>query len=85
VNIRLGVYSYPPGYRHCRGPRSNYLEAKPVDGPSIYYHFYEARMRFGSSVEDFSKWIEDEIEVTSLVQRGGLISAGKKVLKAQNQ
>jgi len=30
-----------------------------VDAGSIYYHFYEARMRLGGGVDDFSRWIED--------------------------
>jgi hypothetical protein len=37
------------------------IAIKYVDGPSIYYHFYEARMRSGNSVDDFSKWIEDAL------------------------
>jgi hypothetical protein len=37
------------------------IAIKYVDGPSIYYHFYEARMRFGNSVDDFSKWIGDTL------------------------
>jgi len=32
---------------------------KYVDPGSIYYHFYEARIRLGSGVDDFSQWIED--------------------------
>ncbi len=32
---------------------------KYVDAGSIYYHFYEARMRLGGGVDDFSRWIED--------------------------
>ncbi len=31
---------------------------KYIDAGSIYYHFYEARMRLGSGVDDFSSWIE---------------------------
>jgi len=32
---------------------------KYIDADSIYYHFYEARIRLGSGVDDFSRWIED--------------------------
>lgn len=31
---------------------------KFVDAGSIYYHFYEARIRLGKGVDDFSRWIE---------------------------
>lgn len=29
-----------------------------IDIASIYYHFYEARIRLGEGVDDFSRWIE---------------------------
>jgi hypothetical protein len=32
---------------------------KYIDAGSIYYHFYEARMRLGGGIDDFSRWIED--------------------------
>ncbi|MBA3071048.1 MAG: hypothetical protein FP829_02610 [Nitrospirae bacterium] len=40
---------------------------KYIDAGSIYYHFYEARMRLG--VDDFSKWIEDILEKNELAQK----------------
>ncbi len=30
-----------------------------LDAASIYYHFYEARMRLGGGIDDFSRWIEE--------------------------
>ena len=34
------------------------IAIKYIDLPSIYYHFYEARVRLGSGIDDFSKWVE---------------------------
>jgi len=34
------------------------LAVRYVDVESIYYHFYDARLRLGEGVDDFSKWIE---------------------------
>jgi hypothetical protein len=35
------------------------MALKYVDISSIYYHFYEARVRLGEQVDDFSKWIDE--------------------------
>jgi len=35
------------------------IAVKFIDAPSVYYHFYEARMRLRTGVDDFSKWVED--------------------------
>lgn len=40
---------------------------KRIDGSSIYYHFFEARVRLG--VDDFSKWIEDALGKKELSER----------------
>jgi hypothetical protein len=39
---------------------------KYVDISSIYYHFYEARVRLGKQVDDFSKWIEEVVGASHL-------------------
>ena len=40
-----------------------------VDTDSIYYHFFEARVRLGGGIDDFSRWIEDAFGKMSLVNR----------------
>jgi hypothetical protein len=37
------------------------IAIKYVDAGSIYYHFYEARMRLRGGVDDFSAWIQDVV------------------------
>ena len=36
-----------------------FIAIRNIDAPSVYYHFYEARMRLRSGIDDFSKWAED--------------------------
>ncbi len=40
-----------------------------IDTDSIYYHFFEARVRLGGGTDDFSRWIEDAFGKTNLVNR----------------
>ncbi len=42
------------------------IAIKYIDNVSIYYHFYEARTRLGSGVDDFSKWFEDVLGKSEL-------------------
>ncbi|MEW6409631.1 MAG: DUF5752 family protein [Nitrospirota bacterium] len=43
------------------------IAIKYIDVGSIYYHFYEARIRLG--VDDFSKWMEDVLGKRKLAGR----------------
>ncbi|GMR04611.1 MAG: hypothetical protein BMS9Abin23_0511 [Thermodesulfobacteriota bacterium] len=45
------------------------MAIKHVDAGSIYYHFYEARVRLGEGVDDFSAWIKDVFQKTDLVKK----------------
>jgi len=38
-----------------------------IDTSSIYYHFFEARIRLGGGIDDFSRWIEDAFGKKELV------------------
>lgn len=40
-----------------------------ADAGSIYYHFYEARMRLRGGVDDFSAWIENVLENRELAEK----------------
>ena len=40
-----------------------------IDKSSIYYHFYEARMRLGGGTDDFSKWFSNSVGQESLGER----------------
>jgi Family of unknown function (DUF5752) len=42
---------------------------KFIDSVSIYYHFYEARVRLGKGTDDFSRWIEDSLGKKELAGR----------------
>jgi hypothetical protein len=42
---------------------------KYIDAGSIYYHFYEARMRLGSGVDDFSSWLESAMMNKELAEK----------------
>jgi hypothetical protein len=37
------------------------MALKYIDAASIYYHFFEARMRLGQAVDDFSKWVDEVV------------------------
>lgn len=52
------TFVFPAGIRAKN--LAEFLTAiKYIDTDSIYYHFYEARMRLGNGIDDFSKWLED--------------------------
>lgn len=42
---------------------------KYVDAGSIYYHFYEARMRLGGGIDDFSAWLDMVLGKKELAER----------------
>jgi len=45
------------------------IAVKYIDAGSIYYHFYEARVRLGGGVDDFSAWIQNAIINKELADR----------------
>jgi hypothetical protein len=59
---------FPEGIR-ARNLAEFLTAIKHVDADSIYYHFYEARIRLGSGVDDFSRWIEDVFGKTELAEK----------------
>ena len=59
---------FPEGTR-ARNLAEFLTAIKHIDADSIYYHFYEARIRLGSGVDDFSRWIEDIFGKTELAEK----------------
>jgi hypothetical protein len=45
------------------------LAVKFIDPGSIYYHFFEAKLRLGEGVNDFSAWIETSLGKKDLANR----------------
>lgn len=45
------------------------MAIKYVDAGSIYYHFYEARVRLGGGIDDFSTWIETSLDKKDLAEK----------------
>lgn len=52
------TYVFPAGFR-VMNLAELLMALKFVDMSSIYYHFYEARVRLGAQEDDFSKWVEE--------------------------
>ena len=62
------TFIYPVGIRAHN--LAEFLTAmKYIDTASVYYHFYEARVRLGNRIDDFSKWIEDAFGKKELAVR----------------
>lgn len=40
-----------------------------INMATIYYHFYEARIRLGGGIDDFSRWVEDAFGKKELANR----------------
>lgn len=60
--------TFPAGIR-VRNLAEFLIAIKYVDAGSIYYHFYEARVRLGSGVDDFSAWIQNVLLNKELADR----------------
>jgi len=45
------------------------IAVKYIDAGSLYYHFYEARVRLGGGVDDFSAWIDRVLGKHGLAQK----------------
>jgi len=59
---------FPVGVR-ARNLAEFLAAVKYVDAASIYYHFFEARMRLGSGKDDFSSWMDETLGKTELALR----------------
>ncbi|MFH1701894.1 MAG: DUF5752 family protein [Nitrospirota bacterium] len=59
---------FPVGIR-ARNLAEFLTAIKYVDDSSIYYHYFEARIRLGSGIDDFSRWIEDAFGKKDLAEK----------------
>ena len=66
------TFVFPSGIR-VQNLAEFLMAVKHADSTSIYYHFYEARTRLGSGVDDFSAWIRDVFGKEDLAEQIRLI------------
>lgn len=59
---------FPVGIR-ARNLAEFLTAIKYVGAGSIYYHFYEARIRLGGGIDDFLRWIKDAFGKKELLER----------------
>ncbi len=45
------------------------MAMKYAEGSSLYYHFYDARVRLGNKADDFSQWLEEGLEKPEVARR----------------
>lgn len=60
--------TFPTGVR-ARNLAEFLMGMRYIDAGSIYYHYYEARMRLGAGVDDFSTWIDAALGKPGLAER----------------
>jgi len=61
------------------------MAVKYVDLESIYFHFYEARMRPPEEIDDFSNWFEDALDKKNLANKIRYIDPFMHSLEATRQ
>jgi len=60
--------NFPAGVR-ARNLAELLTGIKYVDANSIYFHFYEARLRLGGLADDFSSWVDESLGKSGLAAR----------------
>jgi hypothetical protein len=45
------------------------MALKYLEAGSLYYHFYESRIRLGRGVDDFSKWVDEVAGAYKLAEK----------------
>lgn len=61
-------FIFPVGVK-ARNLAEFLMALKYIGDESIYYHFFEARVRLGQAVDDFSKWIEEVIGLKEMADK----------------
>jgi len=59
---------FPAGIR-AKNLAEFLMAIKYVDAGSIFYHFYDARLRLGAGLDDFSKWFIDVLGKEALGEK----------------
>lgn len=59
------TFTFPAGVR-AKNLAEFLMAIKYIDPGSIYYHFYQARVRLGEGVDDFSKWLDEALGKSEL-------------------
>jgi hypothetical protein len=59
---------FPAGVR-ARNLAEFLMAMKYVEGSSLYYHFYDARVRLGNKADDFSQWLEEGMEKPEVARK----------------
>jgi hypothetical protein len=62
------TFIFPVGLR-ARNLAEFLMALKYLDPGSLYYHFYEARIRIGKGIDDFSKWVDEVIGATEVAEK----------------
>lgn len=61
------TFVFPTGIR-ARNLAEFLIALKFIDESSIYYHFYEARVRLKKEQDDFSKWVDEVIKSPDIAE-----------------
>jgi hypothetical protein len=63
---------FPAGVR-ARNLAEFLMAMKYAEGSTLYYHFYDARVRLGNKADDFSQWLEEGMEKPEVARKIGSI------------
>lgn len=66
------TFIFPEGIR-ARNLAEFFAAIKYVEDRCIYFHFYEARIRLGGGIDDFSKWFRDGLGNAALADKIGKV------------
>lgn len=64
-----GMYFPLPGEKEAWTVKELRAGISEVPLSSLYFHFYEARLRGADDEDDFSRWLEDELDRGDLAER----------------
>lgn len=59
---------FPAGVR-ARNLAEFLMAMKYAEASTLYYHFYDARVRLGNRADDFSQWMEESMEKSEVARR----------------